>query len=125
MVMAGVEGKQQMALDARPLARDAAAEIGGLAVTRFEDLRDENGRLGPLKGATDAAGRNVLVFRFGERRASCCGPAAPSPRRRFTWRLVRRRVRRERRRRSGSRCVSKWMSWRSDWARALWVRGWR
>ena len=43
-------------------------EIGGLAVTAFEDLRDEHGRMGPLKGATDAAARNFLIFRLGERR---------------------------------------------------------
>ena len=42
------------------LARDVAAlrtqpprEIGGLPVTGFEDLRDEQGRLGLLKGGTD------------------------------------------------------------------------
>ena len=35
-------------------------------MTGFEDLRDENGRMGPLKGATDAASRNFLIFRLGE-----------------------------------------------------------
>jgi phosphoglucomutase/phosphomannomutase len=39
-------------------------EIGGLAVTGFEDLRDEAGRMGPFKGDTDRAARNFLIFRM-------------------------------------------------------------
>ena len=54
-------------------------EIGGLAVTGFEDLRDETGRLGPLKGATDAAARNVLVFRLGERARVALRPSGTEP----------------------------------------------
>src|SRR5262245_45636578 len=61
----GVEGKQQMAAMMDSLRADPIREIAGLAVTAFEDLRDENGKFGPLKGATDAASRNVLVYRLG------------------------------------------------------------
>ncbi len=77
--MTGIQGKQQMAamldrMRAAPLAR-----IGGLAVTSYEDLRDENGRFGPLKGATDAASRNVLIFRCGERAKVVLRPSGTEP----------------------------------------------
>ena len=48
------------------VALDGDGPIGGLPVTGFEDLRDENGRMGPIKGATDFAGRNFLIFRLGQ-----------------------------------------------------------
>ena len=54
-------------------------EIGGLAVTGFEDLRDEDGRLGPLKGATDAAARNVLIFRWASGAAWSLRPSGTEP----------------------------------------------
>src|SRR5262249_21076851 len=62
----GVEGKQQMAEMLDRLRADPPRQVGGLAVTAFEDLRDPEGRLGPISGATDAAARNVLLFRLGE-----------------------------------------------------------
>lgn len=65
LVMTGLEGKQDMARMLDALRTNPPAEIGGLRVNRFEDLRDENGRLGPFKGDTDRAARNFLVFRLG------------------------------------------------------------
>ena len=65
LVMTGLEGKQDMARMLDALRTNPPAEIGGLRVTRFEDLWDENGRLGPFKGDTDRAARNFLVFRLG------------------------------------------------------------
>jgi phosphoglucomutase/phosphomannomutase len=77
--MTGLQGKQQMALMLDRLRADPPAEVGGLAVTRFEDLRDEDGRLGPLKGATDAASRNVLVFYFGDQARVALRPSGTEP----------------------------------------------
>src|SRR5260370_20492850 len=65
--MTGVQGKQQMALMLDRLRQSPPKQIGGLPVTGFEDLRDEKNRFGTIKGATDYAGRNVLILRFGDR----------------------------------------------------------
>src|SRR5262249_2360034 len=65
--LAGLEGRQQMALLLDRMRQAPPRTIAGLEVTRFEDLRDEGGRLGPLKGATDRAARNFLLFRCGGR----------------------------------------------------------
>ena len=66
IVMTGIEGKSNMGRMLDALRQTPPKTIGGLAVTGFEDLRDENGRLGPLKGSTDAASRNFLIFRLGD-----------------------------------------------------------
>jgi phosphoglucomutase/phosphomannomutase len=55
------------------------SEIGGLAVTAFEDLRDERGHFGAIKGATDAASRNVLLFQLGERARVALRPSGTEP----------------------------------------------
>jgi phosphoglucomutase/phosphomannomutase len=44
-----------------------------------EDLRDEGGRLGPIKGATDYAARNVLLFRVGDRGRVVLRPSGTEP----------------------------------------------
>jgi len=75
VVMSGIEGKQNMARMLDQLRKTPLKEIGGLAVTAFEDFRDEHGRMGPIKGATDAASRNVLLFRFGEEQGAEGRPA--------------------------------------------------
>jgi phosphoglucomutase/phosphomannomutase len=54
-------------------------EIGGLPVESFEDLRDENGRLGPYKGDTDRAARNFLIFRLGGGAKVCLRPSGTEP----------------------------------------------
>jgi phosphoglucomutase/phosphomannomutase len=75
----GVQGKQLMARMLDRLRAEPPREVGGLAVTRFEDLRDPEGRLGPLKGATDAASRNVLVFQLGEETRVVLRPSGTEP----------------------------------------------
>ncbi|HEY7157767.1 MAG TPA: phospho-sugar mutase [Gemmataceae bacterium] len=77
--MRGLEGKQQMARMLDRLRATPPREIAELTVTDFEDLRDEQGRFGPLKGATDAASRNVLVFRCGERARVVLRPSGTEP----------------------------------------------
>jgi phosphoglucomutase/phosphomannomutase len=77
--MSGVQGKEQMARMLDALRTAPPRTIAGLAVTGFEDLRDENGRLGPLKGATDRAARNVLVFRLGESGRVVLRPSGTEP----------------------------------------------
>ena len=61
------------------LRRAPPRAFAGLAVTGFEDLRDEEGRLGPMKGATDAAARNFLIFRLGDRARLTLRPSGTEP----------------------------------------------
>ncbi len=77
--MTGIEGKQNMARMLDRLRTEPPRAIAGLAVTASEDLRDPNGRLGPIKGATDSAGRNVLVFRLGEQACVVLRPSGTEP----------------------------------------------
>ena len=76
--MTGVQGKRQMAVMLDRLRATPPREVGGLEVTRFEDRRDEE-RYGPIKGATDAASRNVLVFHFGEQARVALRPSGTEP----------------------------------------------
>lgn len=64
LVMTGLEGKQNMARMLDALRQAPPMEIGGLPVRVFEDLRDENGRMGAFKGETDRSARNFLIFRL-------------------------------------------------------------
>ncbi len=75
----GLEGNRLMRCMLDRLREAPPREIAGLAVTSWEDLRDENGRLGPLKGATDAAARNVLVFHLGEQARVVLRPSGTEP----------------------------------------------
>jgi phosphoglucomutase/phosphomannomutase len=79
IVMPGLEGKQDMARMLGRLRSEAPSAIGGLSVTKFEDLRDPNGRMGPIKGATDAAGRNVLIFLLGDDSRIVLRPSGTEP----------------------------------------------
>jgi len=79
VVMSGILGKKNMARMLDALRAAPPKEIAGLVVTHFEDLRDENGRFGPIKGATDAASRNVLVFQLGERARIVLRPSGTEP----------------------------------------------
>jgi len=65
IVMTGLEGKVNMARMLDALRASPPPTIAGLPVAAFEDLRDENGRMGPFKGDTDRAARNFLIFRLG------------------------------------------------------------
>jgi phosphoglucomutase/phosphomannomutase len=64
IVLAGLEGKANMSRMIDTLRKAPPKSIGGLAVTSVEDLQDPNGRLGPFKGDTDRAARNLLIFRL-------------------------------------------------------------
>jgi phosphoglucomutase/phosphomannomutase len=75
----GVAGKQQIKDMLDNLRKDPLRQIAGLEVTEFTDLRDENGRFGPLKGATDEASRNVLLFRCGEQARVALRPSGTEP----------------------------------------------
>ncbi|HEV8058964.1 MAG TPA: phospho-sugar mutase [Gemmataceae bacterium] len=77
--MGGILGKQNMVRMIDALRSMPLREIGGLAVTRFEDLRDPKGRFGPLKGATDAAARNFVIFYLGDRAKVVLRPSGTEP----------------------------------------------
>jgi len=79
IAMTGIEGKQLMAKMLDQLRSSPPHSIGGLEVTAFEDLRDSNGRMGPIRGATDAAGRNVLVFHLGVHAKVVLRPSGTEP----------------------------------------------
>ncbi len=77
VVMTGVEGKENMARMLDRLRTAPPAEIGGLAVTGFEDLRDEDGK--PILCETDRAARNFLIFRLGDRGRLALRPSGTEP----------------------------------------------
>jgi phosphoglucomutase/phosphomannomutase len=79
VVMSGILGKKNMTRMIDALRASPPREIGGLAVTRFEDLRDERNHFGPIKGATDFASRNVLVFHLGDRAKIALRPSGTEP----------------------------------------------
>jgi phosphoglucomutase/phosphomannomutase len=79
IAMSGIEGKQLMTKMLDRLRKSPPKEIGGLAVTRFEDLRSEDCWMGPIKGATDYAGRNFLVFHLGDRARIALRPSGTEP----------------------------------------------
>jgi len=58
----GATGASQMAALLDRLRRAPPASLGGRAVTASFDHRDETGRFGPIRSASDAASRNVLVY---------------------------------------------------------------
>jgi phosphoglucomutase/phosphomannomutase len=79
VAMSGILGKQNMARMLDLLRTSPPRAIAGLEVTDFEDLRDERGRLGPYKGATDRAARNFLLFRLGDRGRIALRPSGTEP----------------------------------------------
>ena len=79
LAMTGLEGRQQMARMLENLRSTPPVVIGAESVTGFEDLRDPHGPLGPHKGATDAASRNVLVFQMCEHARLVLRPSGTEP----------------------------------------------
>jgi phosphoglucomutase/phosphomannomutase len=79
IAMSGIQGRQQMSKMLDGLRAKPLSEIGGLKVTHVEDLRDERGRMGPIKGATDLASRNVLIFHLGDRARVILRPSGTEP----------------------------------------------
>lgn len=79
IIMTGIEGKSNMVRMIDALRRSPPTSIGGLPVTGFEDLRDENSRMGALKGTTDAASRNFLIFRLGDTGKVVLRPSGTEP----------------------------------------------
>lgn len=82
LVMTGLEGKQNMAKMLDTLRASPPAGIGGLRLTGVEDLRKEDGKLGPFKGETDKAARNFLIFRLagdGIDAKVCLRPSGTEP----------------------------------------------
>ncbi len=79
IILTGIEGKQQTARMLDHLRADNPKSIAGLAVTRVDDWRDEDGPMGTLQGATDAASRNVLVFHLGDSAKVTIRPSGTEP----------------------------------------------
>lgn len=79
IVMPGIEGKTLMARMLNTLRQSPPKKIGDLVVTKFEDLQDENGWMGSLKGATDKAARNFLIFTLGDQARISLRPSGTEP----------------------------------------------
>lgn len=79
LAMSGLEGRQQMTRMLETLRSHPPQNIGIEKVTSFQDLQDPLGPLGPHKGATDAASRNVLVFRIGDDAQIVLRPSGTEP----------------------------------------------
>jgi phosphoglucomutase len=79
LIMSGILGHKQMTVMLDGLRADPPREIAGKPVTLFEDRRDEAGPLGHIRGATDRAARNVLVFHLGAEARIILRPSGTEP----------------------------------------------
>jgi phosphoglucomutase/phosphomannomutase len=82
IALTGLEGKVNMGRMLDALRKNPPKSIGGLPVASFEDLQNEDGRMGPFKGATDKAARNFLIFRLvgdGTAAKVCLRPSGTEP----------------------------------------------
>ncbi len=82
IIMPGLEGKQNMAKMLDILRNSPPKSIAGFPVTSVEDLWNEDGKMGPFKGATDKAARNFLIFRMqhdGLEAKVCLRPSGTEP----------------------------------------------
>ncbi|HYV35010.1 MAG TPA: phospho-sugar mutase, partial [Gemmataceae bacterium] len=79
IAMSGIEGKELMAKMLDLLRKSPPKEIAGLKVTAFEDLRSEDCWMGAIKGATDFAARNFLIFRLGDNARIALRPSGTEP----------------------------------------------
>ncbi len=79
LAMPGIEGKTLMARMLDRLRQAPPKSVAGLAVTGFDDLLDENGWMGPYKGATDKASRNFMIFTLGDNARIALRPSGTEP----------------------------------------------
>jgi phosphoglucomutase/phosphomannomutase len=83
IIMPGIEGKQKMARMLNRLREQPPQTIGGLQVIGIDDLQDEQGWLGPFKGATDKAARNFLFFMLEKSARIALRPSGTEPKAKF------------------------------------------
>lgn len=82
IVMTGLEGKQEMAKMLDAIRKNPPKEVAGLSVVHFEDLQNEEGKMGPFKGGTDKSARNFLIVRLagdGIEAKVCLRPSGTEP----------------------------------------------
>ena len=79
ILLPGLDGRLKMEKMLDSLRLDPPLRIAGLNVSRFEDLRNPEGKFGPIKGATDASSRNVLVFELGDNARAVLRPSGTEP----------------------------------------------
>lgn len=79
ILLPGLDGRLKMEKMMDSLRLDPPLRIAGLNVSRFEDLRNPEGKFGPIKGATDASSRNVLVFELGDNARAVLRPSGTEP----------------------------------------------
>lgn len=79
IALPGVEGKALMTTMLDNLRKNPPMEIGGMKVTSVTDFLDTKGKLGSIKSKTDAASRNVLVYRCGEFAKIALRPSGTEP----------------------------------------------
>jgi phosphoglucomutase len=79
IVMPGIEGKVLMARMLNNIRQSPPKSVAGLSVTSVDDLLDENGWMGPYKGATDKASRNFLLFQLGDSARVALRPSGTEP----------------------------------------------
>ncbi len=79
LVLPGIEGKVLMGRMLNALRSQPPKDVGGQAVTGFDDLQREDGWMGPWKGDTDKAARNFLVFQLGDHARIALRPSGTEP----------------------------------------------
>ncbi|MBI3408082.1 MAG: phospho-sugar mutase [Planctomycetes bacterium] len=79
IIMPGIEGKANMTRMLARLRANPPKRIGGMDVTEVEDLQDEDGPMGPFKGATDRAARNFLIYHLGSDARIALRPSGTEP----------------------------------------------
>jgi len=78
-VMTGSAGLSRIRAIQASLRTDPPTEVAGHEIIEFTDLADESCWLGPIKSDTDAASRNVLVFKLGDGSRVIIRPSGTEP----------------------------------------------
>jgi phosphoglucomutase len=78
-VMRGAVGRGRIQEIQDSFRNDPPKQIGGRTITAFHDRRDPKGVFGPIKSATDAASRDVLVFELGDEARVILRPSGTEP----------------------------------------------